>query len=71
MLQDLIEREQILQSHDGQIEAKGKTIQADKFIPDLSKLLLSLVDRYPQKLNDSLLGFALAASDLSQYSNPI
>lgn len=61
----LVATERILQPRDGQIEAKGRTVEVGTYIPRLSHLLLRLSNRYPNKMQRSLLYFSFETASLN------
>jgi tetratricopeptide (TPR) repeat protein len=63
-LNDLAVTERILEPRDGQIEAKGNHINVQQYILPLSRLLIRLTDRHPERLLNSLSNFANALDDL-------
>ena len=67
----LIAAEDILKPQDGQIEAKGRSIAVEKYIPRLSKLLIKLADRHSPAMLASLFGFAFATSNLNFYQQSL
>lgn len=60
-LNDLHQRERILQPRDGQIEAKGDTVDPSNYINSLAGQLVALSSRHPETLPRSLSGFINAA----------
>jgi tetratricopeptide (TPR) repeat protein len=57
VLNDLIESEYILNPRQGQIEAKGKQVDANEYVDSLSHLVLRLTDKYPQQMLGKLFNF--------------
>ncbi|MCX7592999.1 MAG: ATP-binding protein, partial [Fischerella sp.] len=62
----LIATERILSPRKGQIEAKGKQLEAGEYIDPLSSLVLEIADRYPQKILGLLLGFGWQLLNLNR-----
>lgn len=58
----LIEIERILKPRDGQIEAKGRQVDAGEYIWRLYRLVLKLADRYSREILDALLNISVDLS---------
>ncbi|MGF1571122.1 MAG: tetratricopeptide repeat protein [Nodosilinea sp.] len=67
-LQALTASDRILQPRDGQIEAKGYTVEAGEYLPKIGKLLIQLSNQQPQRLATALTGFTVAAVGLQRYA---
>lgn len=67
----LIHSERILEPRDGQIEAKGKQVEAGEYILKLSRLLVKLSERYPNKIQESLVNFSDAVYRLGRYKEAL
>jgi tetratricopeptide (TPR) repeat protein len=70
-LQHLDPTERILQPRDGQIEAKGYTVEMGKNLAHLGELLIDLSRRYPKQLENALTGFGVAAVGLGRYETAL
>jgi tetratricopeptide (TPR) repeat protein len=62
----LIEAERILSPRDGQIEAKGRQVEAGEYVRPLSRKVLKLTDKYPQSMLGSLFIFGWQLSNLNR-----
>jgi tetratricopeptide (TPR) repeat protein len=67
----LIESQNILEPRDGQIEAKGYQLEVRTYVSKLSKLLVILTKKHPDKMLFSLLNFSVKASNLECYEDAI
>jgi tetratricopeptide (TPR) repeat protein len=67
----LIHSERILEPRDGQVEAKGKQVEAGEHILRLSRLLLKLAKRYPIQMQESLVSFGNEVSCLGRYKEAL
>ena len=64
--------EGILKPRDGQIEAKNRSIEVDKYLHALTGLILQLVERYKDvRLFSSLANFAYKLFDWGHYQNAL
>ena len=63
----LLEVERIGNPRDGQIEAKGRQVEAGEYLNPLFDLVLQLTDRYSQRMLSSLRSFGLRLYDLNRY----
>ncbi|MGJ3251220.1 MAG: tetratricopeptide repeat protein [Elainellaceae cyanobacterium] len=67
----LIKVERILEPRDGQIEAKGKSIEVGEYLPKLSRILLKLPHASLTQIPSSLARFAAFAYTLNFYKETI
>ncbi|MEO0842206.1 MAG: tetratricopeptide repeat protein, partial [Cyanobacteria bacterium J06643_5] len=67
----LVEIERIKNPRDGQIEAKEYQVEASEYASSLSNLFLKIIDKYPQKLEDSLTNFGQRLSRINFYKEEI
>jgi tetratricopeptide (TPR) repeat protein len=67
----LIEGERILKPRDGQIEAKGKRVEAGEYIQPLIKLVFKLAEQRPGKILESLFSFGLILDEMERYKEAI
>ncbi|WP_392530742.1 tetratricopeptide repeat protein [Nostoc sp. C117] len=66
----LISAERILEPRDGQIEAKGKQVEAEEFILPFTRLILRLAEKH-QKIQISLLKFGWNLNNLKRYQEAL
>ncbi|MGC1244579.1 MAG: tetratricopeptide repeat protein [Spirulinaceae cyanobacterium] len=61
----LIESERILTPRDGQIESKGNQVKAEDYLIGLTKVVLEVTEKHPQKMLTYLLNFGVKLSNLN------